>query len=79
MASGRKKRGGTSVKKREAMSKFGARVEPNDQKPAFEHGAGMLGAAKLPIKGAHPLKMVKGRPPTSPAVVGAKRAKKKAS
>jgi hypothetical protein len=57
---GKRKRGNTSVKKREAMSKFGTRVEPNDQKPGFDHGVGMLGAAKFPIKGAHPLKMVKG-------------------
>lgn len=57
---GKRKRGNTSAKKREAMSKFGARVESNDQKPALTHGVGMGKAAKLPIEGAHPLKMVKG-------------------
>lgn len=55
-----KKRRGTTAKKREAMSKFGARVQPNDQKPPFDHAVGMLGAAKFPIEGKHDLKMVKG-------------------
>jgi hypothetical protein len=60
MAAGKRKRGGSTAKKREAMSKFGARVEPNDEKPGFDHGVGMLGAAKFPIEGKHDLKMVKG-------------------
>ena len=61
MAAGKRKRGGTSSKKREAMSKFGARVEPNDQKPAFDHAVGMVGAAKFPIEGKHPIKHGPGR------------------
>lgn len=52
----KKRRGSTSAKKREAMSKFGARVQPNEQKAAFDHAVGMLGAAKFPIEGKHPIK-----------------------
>ena len=66
MAAGKRERGGTSSKKREAMSKFGARVQPNDQKAPFEHARRHAdGPAKLLIEGKHNIKMTKGsaKPP----------------
>lgn len=56
MSASKKKKPGMGAIKREAMSKHGSRTEPNLQKHAGSHGIGMGKAAKLPIKGAHPLK-----------------------
>lgn len=55
MAGKKRGKGSSTAKKREAMSKFGTRVEGN-YAAVGSHDVGMDGPAKLIIEGKHALK-----------------------